>query len=133
MQTIYFTKQELKFMNAEHVLRGDKGDGIPSIKCKANHFVNEDSGRAPPMKKAEVMLWRTLTGRALMAALPPEYHYNFIRNKKLIDLNFAPDYITQGAIDAYENDESKYDMMKLIAYFSKHKMRRMLEYVEDFK
>jgi len=118
---------------AEKVLRGDAGDGIPSIKCASNHFVNEDSGRAKPMKKAEVELWRTLNGRALMNALPPEYHQNYIRNKKLIDLNFAPDYITQGAIDAFEDDESKYDMMKLVAYFSKHKMRRMLEYVEDFK
>jgi len=117
----------------EKVLRGDSGDGVPSIKCDNDHFVKEEKTRAKPMKKAEVELWSSLSGLALMEALPKEYHKNYIRNKKLIDLSYIPQHLVDKILEDYDRPANPYSCMRLLAYFSKHKLRRMAEMTEDFK
>ena len=65
----------------EHILRGDKGDGIPNVLSGDNAIV--DRIRQSPITKKNLELW-------MNGSLPSEHALRFERNTELIDLRYTP-------------------------------------------
>jgi hypothetical protein len=108
----------------EKIIRGDKGDGIPNVLSSSDCFVR-DLRQTPITQKVldklmgESYLEQTETIKA-----------NFVRNATLIDLSFIPVEIKEKIINTYE--ETKPVKGKLLNYFIEHKLKNLMEVIEEF-
>ena len=110
----------------EHILKGDRGDGVPNFLSPDNTFVDELRQR--PMSKRKLEAWIDLE--------PSDYcneemMRNYHRNRTLIDLSYIPDNIkekcTQTFLDAPEGSRKH-----LLNYFIKKKLKSLMENIGDF-
>jgi len=110
----------------EHILRGDKGDGVPNVLSNDDSIVNGE--RQKPLSTKNVEKWINSPSE-----MPSDdtFKRNFHRNKALVDLSMIPEEIKQGIISQFVDKPFK-DRSHLLNYFIKHKMKNMLEVVGDF-
>lgn len=108
----------------EKIIRGDKGDGIPNIFSPSDCFVRDL--RQKPITKGIL--------DKLMSESYAEHDEttkaNFVRNATLIDLSFIPKEIKEKIINTYE--EAKPAKGKLLNYFIEHKLKNLMEVIEEF-
>jgi len=110
----------------EKIIRGDKGDGIPNIFSPSDTFVRELRQKPITQKVIEKYLnespdkWND--GYALTG---------FYRNETLIDLRFIPKEVKENIINTYE--ETKPAKGKLLNYFIEHKLKNLMEVIEEFQ
>ena len=129
-----YSPMQKKFVNGidpttyikEHILKGDRGDGVPNFLSPDNTFVDELRQR--PMSKRKLEAWIDLE--------PSDYcneemMRNYHRNRTLIDLSYIPDNIkekcTQTFLDAPEGSRKH-----LLNYFIKKKLKSLMENIGDF-
>lgn len=113
----------------EHIIYGDKGDGVPNIFSPDDVFVS--GGRQKPVMKKKVEVWRTMTPEAFLETLTPEQQQNFHRNRRLVDMEFIPAEYYGQVIDAFQQQRGK-DKSRLMNYFIKHRMKNLMETLNDF-
>ena len=111
----------------EHILRGDKSDGIPNILSDDDSIVNEDK-RQSPLTRVKVEMWLGQQSIQLEDQTLQE-HYN--RNEKLVDLTKVPENLTKQIKDAYDNSIPN-SRNKLFGYMMEHRLKNLMEYIEDF-
>jgi 5'-3' exonuclease len=112
----------------EHILKGDKGDGIPNILSGDNTFVDEIRQSPMTAKKIEHFMHNA---DKLSDVMTSEEYRNFQRNKTLIDLHDIPSDRFKSIIDNYE--EQKPAMrMKVLNYLIKKRCNNLIEVVEEF-
>lgn len=107
----------------EHTFKGDKGDGIPNVLSADNCFITGERQKSVTSKKIEEWINK----------LPEDYEFQtrFKRNQILVDFNFIPLHIKNAVIDKYKSQPRK-DKSQLLNYFMKHKMKQMIELIEEF-
>jgi 5'-3' exonuclease len=107
------------------ILSGDPGDDIPNVLSDDDTFVTPGK-RQKALRKT--LIEDIVSGAKMMT---PEQIVNYKRNKKLIALSEVPDDVQQAIMDAYhaapQNDRSK-----LYPYFVEHKLKDLLDRIEDF-
>ncbi|NBO99937.1 MAG: hypothetical protein EBU90_07380 [Proteobacteria bacterium] len=110
----------------EHTIRGDKGDGIPNAFSADDCLVKGIKQKSISTKKLEGWLDDPTT-------LPndEEFLSNFYRNKTLVDFRCIPDNVKHRILDTFEVQPDK-NKSKLLNYFIEHKMKNMLEVIEEF-
>ena len=108
----------------EKIIRGDKGDGIPNIFSPGDCFVRD-------------LRQKPITKGVLEKAMRESYNdqeetikANWMRNATLIDLSFIPVEIKEKIINTYE--ETKPAKGKLLNYFIEHKLKNLMEVIEEF-
>ena len=106
----------------EHILRGDKGDGIPNVLSGDNAIV--DRIRQTPIRKKNLELW-------MNGSLPSEHTLRFERNTELIDLRYTP-WDIQNKILEQKNQEPIGNRNKLPAYFTENNLEVLSNYIGDF-
>ena len=106
----------------EHILRGDKGDGIPNVLSDDNVIV--DGIRQTPIRKKNLELW-------MNGSLPSEHTLRFERNTELIDLRYTPQNV-QLKILEQKNTEPIGNRDKLPEYFKEHKLEVLEKHINDF-
>jgi len=107
---------------AEHILRGDKGDGIPNILSGDDVIVDGD--RQKPMRRS------TLNKYINGVDKYDNYYRNYVRNKTLIDLDEIPEEVNLRILKAF--DESEPPSGKLLPYMMKHSLKELLNAIGDF-
>jgi len=112
----------------EHILLGDKGDGVPNFLSGDNVFV--DGERQKPIRKTHLALWKTQSPDSWVVGSPHED--NFRRNERMIDLRFIPKDIQESIIHSYEEQKNTRDKSKLLNYFIAFKLRNMIELITEF-
>jgi 5'-3' exonuclease len=110
----------------EHIIRGDKGDGIPNVLSADDSLVN--GVRQKPISTKKIELWYKDQDELPQDA---EFKRNYDRNKKLINLDYIPKEISDRIINTYEEKPFK-DRSKLLNFFVENKMKNMLEVIEEF-
>ena len=110
----------------EHILKGDRSDGVPNFLSPDNCFV--DDMRQRPISKKKLATWIDLDPEDFCNE---EMLRNYQRNRKLIDLEYAPAGITDRCIQAYLNSTVK-DRSGLLNYFIKHRLKNHMENIGDF-
>ena len=109
----------------EKIIRGDKGDGIPNIFSPSDCFVRDLRQKPITQKVIEKYLaenygdWEDENARV-----------GFSRNQALIDLRNIPGDIKNKIINTYE--EIKPAKGKLLNYFIEHKLKNLMEVIEEF-
>ena len=112
----------------EHILKGDKGDGIPNILSGDNTFVDEI--RQSPMTAKKIEHFAHNADK-LEEVMTTEEFRNFQRNKTLIDLHDIPSDRFQSIIDNYNNQKPAM-RMKVLNYLVKNRCNNLIESVEEF-
>jgi 5'-3' exonuclease len=110
----------------EHIIRGDKGDGIPNVLSADDSIVS--GTRQKPISTKKIETWYKEPEEMPQDA---DFKKNYDRNKNLINFNFIPKEIRQSIINNYTSQPSK-DKSKLLDFFVEHKMKNMLEVIEEF-
>jgi len=106
----------------EHILRGDKGDGIPNVLSGDNAIV--DRIRQTPIRKKNLELW-------MNGSLPKEHAQRHERNTELIDLRYTP-WDIQNKILEQKNQEPIGNRNLLPTYFEEHKLEVLEKHINDF-
>lgn len=110
----------------EHIITGDKGDGIPNMLSPDDCFV--EGVRQRPIRKKLLSEWKMMKPEEFVTS---ETAHGFMRNQKLVDLTKTPDSIKEDIISSYERQQGG-DRSQLLNYFIKHRMKHMIECLGDF-
>ena len=110
----------------EHIIRGDKGDGIPNVLSSDDCFIKGDRQKPISTKKLEGWINDP-------KSMPQDMEFikNFERNKLLVDFTSIPNEIRNEVINNFVNQPSKNKSM-LLNYFIENRMKNMLELLEEF-
>lgn len=108
----------------EHIIKGDRGDGIPNICSPDNCFVVGERQNKVTAKIIDQC-------KTIDSDVSHPLRRNFDRNKMLIDLTQIPDDLKQKIQTTFDQTPAK-DRSMLVEYFSKHKLKKMVENINDF-
>ncbi len=111
----------------EHIITGDKGDGVPNILSADDTFVTEGK-RQKPIRKTLLAEWKKQKPEEFING---EMAAGYVRNKQLVELSMTPQEIKDAVIDSYEKQKGK-SRAHLLNYFVKYRLRNMMEVAEDF-
>lgn len=110
----------------EHILKGDRGDGVPNFLSDDDVFVN--GKRQKPLATKKIDAWNGMR--------PEDYCdermlRNYRRNQQLVDLDFIPEDIQNEANEIFDNYKLN-GRGKIFNYFIEKKMKNMMEVIGDF-
>jgi|LWDU01.1.fsa_nt_gi 5'-3' exonuclease len=111
----------------EHILRGDRGDGIPNFLSPDNALIS--NVRQSPITKKKLAEWN---------GKPPEEFCdegmmrNFHRNELLISFEKIPVDISKHIHTMYAEDNKVGNKMDLLSYLVKNKYKELITDIEDF-
>tara|TARA_Y100000748_G_scaffold221369_1_gene186182 strand:- start:946 stop:1731 length:786 start_codon:yes stop_codon:yes gene_type:complete len=110
----------------EHIIRGDKGDGVPNILSEDDSFV--EGKRQRPIRKTLVAEWKTTKPEEWVTG---EMAAAYIRNKTMVDLSQTPAEIKEQIVFQYTQqlNKSSEDMYK---YFTSFGLDRLIEVIDEF-
>ena len=111
----------------EHIITGDKGDGVPNILSDDDTFVTEGK-RQKPIRKTILAEWKKQKPEDFVSG---DMASGYIRNRQLVDLSMTPQEIKDEVVKEYENQQGK-SREHLLNYFVKYRLRNMMEVAEDF-
>ena len=116
----------IKFLR-EHIIKGDRGDGIPNILSSDDTFVTES--RQKPVIEKKLNIWVTQNPEEFCDATMLK---NFRRNESLIDLSKVPTEFSDKILDAYRSPGEVKGKDKILNYFIKNRMKLLMEHIQEF-
>jgi hypothetical protein len=116
----------VKFLR-EHIIKGDRGDGIPNILSSDDTFVTES--RQKPVIEKKLNIWVTQNPEEFCDATMLK---NFRRNESLIDLSKVPTEFFDKILDAYRAPTEVKGKDKILNYFIKNRMKLLMEHIQEF-
>jgi len=108
----------------EHIARGDKGDGVPSILNSDDSIVN--GIRQRPITKKKIDEWFNNINN-----MDEETKRNFARNEMLIDFESIPLNIRNDIMEVFETPKLV-GREKLFDFFITRRMKNLIEVLGDF-
>lgn len=110
----------------EHILKGDRSDGVPNFLSSDNTFVDEL--RQKPLTKKKLEVWIDLA--------PEDYctedmMRNYQRNRTLIDLEMIPSDLKDSILEQYQLPP-KGERSKLLNYFINKRLKNLMNDIGDF-
>tara|TARA_B100001939_G_scaffold66738_2_gene55560 strand:- start:3215 stop:4093 length:879 start_codon:yes stop_codon:yes gene_type:complete len=123
-----------KFMNGidpkvyllEHIIKGDRGDGIPNFLSDDDTFVSEKRQR--PLSKVKLARWIDMSPEEFCDEKTMQ---NYERNRKLIDFACIPDQVYTDIINTFESIDPN-PRGKMYPYFARHELNEMLDHITEF-
>jgi len=111
----------------EHVFKGDASDGIPNVLSPDNTFT--DGLRQKPLGKKRIATWVDHDFEDV--APNDEVKRNYQRNRKLIDLTYTPEELSEEILKTYRSSPEG-DRSKLLNYFIQKRLKSLTESIGDF-
>ena len=111
---------------AEHVLKGDSGDGVPNVLSSDNCFVIGERQKPLTQKKIDALLELGLDGK-----FDHPLARNYMRNKRLIDLSMIPADVREKILESYNAQDNK-GREKMFNYFIANKLKNLMESIGEF-
>jgi len=110
----------------EHIMRGDRGDGIPNFLSADDCFVTGE--RQKPITTKKISEW--------IKKKPEEFCNEsmlrgFRRNQQLVDLSNTPQELRNDIMNKYVEESNK-DRSKLFNYFIEYRLKNLMEYIDEF-
>jgi hypothetical protein len=110
----------------EHIMKGDRGDGIPNFLSEDSCIINKVRQKPLAVKKLDT--WVDLEPDKFC---DERMLRNYKRNEALVDLEFVPEHISDEIINQYDN----YELPKrggLLNYFIKNKLKNLMDSIGEF-
>ena len=111
----------------EHILKGDRSDGVPNILSDDNVFV--EGRRQRPLSKKKIN--ELICAGFLYTALNDEERKNYDRNQKLIDLTYIPQELEEKIKSEFDNIKVA-TRDKILNYFISRKLKTLIEVIDEF-
>lgn len=110
----------------EHVMRGDRGDGVPNFLSSDDCLVTGE--RQKPITAKKIDVW--------IKQKPEEFCTDqtlrgYRRNQQLIDFAFIPESLKEEIMNKY-NEEAGKTRSNLFNYFIEFKLKNLMEYINEF-
>ena len=109
----------------EHILRGDRSDGIPNVLSDDNVFI--EGRRQTPLSKKKIEAWVN----EVVPTFTEEQQKNYERNRQLIDLNCVPKELEDKINREFDNFEVA-TRDKILGYFINKKLKTLIESIDEF-
>jgi len=113
-------------MLLEHIIRGDRGDGIPNILSPDNTFVAGERQKVINSKK--IKAW--LDDRDLLLE-DDTAKRGWYRNKMLIDLNSVPDDLEKQILETFDNTKIA-TKQTMLNFLIKNRLASLVEVADEF-
>ena len=110
---------------AEHILKGDAGDGVPNVLSDDNVFVDGRRQGILSAKKKAALLDDP-------RALGDEIYRNYQRNQQLIDLKNCPQSVKESIINNFEQQDPWGNRPKVFPYLVQKRCKLLIECVGEF-
>jgi hypothetical protein len=111
----------------EHIIKGDRGDGIPNFLSPDNVFAL--GGRQKSINTKKLSEW--------LNQKPEDFCTNdsllrgYKRNQILVDLDYIPETIKAAIVKTYDDAKSG-NKQKLMNYFIEKRLRNLIEVLDEF-
>tara|TARA_B100000508_G_C11453798_1_gene275607 strand:- start:859 stop:1656 length:798 start_codon:yes stop_codon:yes gene_type:complete len=112
----------------EHIIRGDKGDGVPNYLSDDDCLVAPNK-RQKAIRQAKLDVW--------LKQEPEEFCEDekilkqYERNKKLVDLTQIPEHVQERIMEEYHNESGK-DRSKIRKFFMEKRLKRLADDMTAF-
>jgi|TARA_B100000809_G_scaffold160858_1_gene158259 5'-3' exonuclease len=114
---------DAKLFLKEHILKGDKSDGVPNILSNDDCF---DAGiRQTPLRRPILEKYLRIT-----IENDDKYYRNYLRNQTLIDFEMIPERISDAILSEYQNVEPVRG--KVFDYLRTQRLNQLLDNIGDF-
>lgn len=111
----------------EHILRGDKGDGIPNFLSPDDTFVAGTRQKVINSKKLKEWLVQSPETFCTNDSMLRGYR----RNQMLVDLDFIPEEITSSIVETYNNTKPS-SRQRLLTYFIEKRLKNLISVIDEF-
>lgn len=111
----------------EHIIRGDRGDGVPNFLSADNVFAVGERQKVINTKKLNEWLNKS----------PEEFCTNEImlrnykRNQMLVDLDYIPETVKSQIVDCYDNVKVA-SRSNLVNYFAEKGLKNLFDVIQEF-
>lgn len=112
----------------EHILKGDRGDGIPNFLSRGDVFVT--GGRQKPLRQSVIDNVLSADWPEEWTGMTEEYLFNFNRNKRLVDLSQTPEEIKINILEQFNKQPN--NRSGLFNYFVRNKLTNLMENIGEF-
>ena len=109
----------------EHILKGDRSDGIPNVLSDDNVFI--EGRRQRPLSKKKIESWVN----EVFMTFTEEEQKNYNRNRQLIDLSCIPPELEEKIINEFI-DVKVASRDKILNYFITKKLKTLIEVIDEF-
>lgn len=111
----------------EHIVKGDKDDGIPNVLNPSDAFMTDDKRTTLSQKKRLTLMEfrHNMDNCIIKDADMEKVRERIEENRKLIDLTMIPEYVTTDILEQYQN--KKKSMKGMFNYMVKHKLTKLME------
>ena len=109
----------------EHILKGDRSDGIPNVLSDDDVFV--EGRRQRPLTKKKIESWVN----EILMTFTEEEQKNYDRNRKLIDLSLIPPELEAKIYDEFDEVKVAH-RSKILNYFITRKLKTLIEVIDEF-
>ena len=123
----FVTTADPKQFIKEHILRGDRGDGIPNFLSPDNTFALGE--RQKVISKKKLVEW--VNSDPKESCITDTMMRGYKRNQLLVDLDCVPENIKENIVKAF--DETKPGTkQKMLNYFIQNRMKYLIEVLDEF-
>jgi hypothetical protein len=112
----------------EHIIKGDKGDGIPNMLSEDGSIVLKI--RQKTLTAGIMSKYKSCLEAQILSDVAAQRGY--ARNRQLIDLRCTPDDIKKEIINSYETATPSKGGQCLFSYFVEHKLKNLMNDIGDF-
>ena len=109
----------------EHILKGDRSDGIPNVLSDDDVFV--EGRRQRPLTKKKIASWVD----EVFPTFTEEEQKNYDRNRKLIDLSLIPPELEAKIHNEFDEVKVAH-RSKILNYFITRKLKTLIEVIDEF-
>jgi len=128
-----YSPQQTKFIRTdnperykrEHILKGDRGDGIPNFLSDDDCFVS--GKRQKPLRSTKIEEWQ---GQVPEDYCDEKMLRGYKRNEQLVDLEKIPNDLSEAILNQYREKGNGRD--QLMNYFIKHRLQNLMEHIGEF-
>ena len=109
----------------EHILKGDRSDGIPNVLSDDDVFI--EGRRQRPLTKKKIESWVN----EILMTFTEEEQKNYDRNRKLIDLSLIPPELEAKIYNEFDEVKVAH-RSKILNYFITRKLKTLIEVIDEF-
>jgi len=111
----------------EHIIRGDRGDGIPNFLSPDNTFVAGERQKVISSKKLKEWINTSADEFCTTDIMLRGYK----RNQMLVDLDYIPEGIKEQIVLAYDVPKTG-SRQKMLNYFIENRLKNLIECLDEF-
>lgn len=120
------TEDPLEYIK-EHIIRGDRGDGIPNFLSPDNTFVAGERQKVISSKKLKEWINSSADEFCITDIMLRGYK----RNQMLVDLDYIPETLKEKIVQAYDAPKSG-SRQKMLNYFIENRLKNLIECLDEF-